>query len=142
MFFESERQLEKGMLTLEVSSESERTPTPPHMGLRSRTPPPGLISRKRPLECTPSPQRQRGKDFTPDAPGGETSTYRQEPKDSTSSSRTTPKASMTRDTDEHGIADVSALKEAAQDNQFQRLIEEEEEEEKAAQDLILQPLVE
>lgn len=131
--FFTEYQLEKGMLTLKMSSERERTPTPPHMGLRSPTSP-GLISRKRPLDGTPSPQHPRAKVTT--------STYRQEADYSTSSSQTTPKAQMTRNADEHGITDVSALKEAAQDNQFQRLIEEEEEEEKAAQDLILQPLVE
>lgn len=105
------------------------------MGLVGPTSPPGLISRKRPLESTPSPQHQRGKVYT-------TSTYRQEPGDSTSSSRTTPEAQIIRDADEHEITDLSALKEAAKGHQFQRLIEEEEEEEKAAQDLILQPLIE
>lgn len=53
--------------------------------------------------------------------------------------QTPPKAQMTRNAEKHGIADVSALIEATQDNEFQCPIKEEEE--KMAQDLILQPLV-
>ena len=121
-----------------ISSDRETTPTPHDKGFRTQSSTPGLIGRKRPLEITPSPPGQTGETRSPGAQGDKTPTHHQRTDGSTSASPTTPKSQITRGSDEHGIADIQAVMESAQDNQLRRLVQEEEDEEQEAQGLILQ----
>ena len=119
------------------SAERDIPQSPPHTGHKSQPSTPGLLSRKRSHESTPSPQRQPDKMFDSQDQGEWTPPARRQGKDISSPSPRTPEAQLSPGREKHMETDDGPTLREAQDQRLRRLVEEEEGEEKDAQDHVL-----